>query len=284
MLYEAYRQIHFKIIMDGSSSSITIVPLQYADIDECARITATAFSTDRHTIVKQLGEKPFNMFEVSRDGFRASLSKTTCVHVKAVNQKGHIVGHAGWGFRGIEENKIPWRHPDDEPPADQIRIIPEGRTHNESSNNKDQSSAAKETNEMGQIDHLHALEDADMVSTMNEIMPPGTSCMYITGLIVAPQYQSRGVGGALIEHGNSIADRLNIFTWVHSSDQAWRAYRKFGFEIFKELSLDLDKYAPSRPGKEWMTKLEGTGEGVTEEKWGSYVIRYMKRHPKFHDE
>jgi hypothetical protein len=41
------------------------------------------------------------------------------------------------------------------------------------------------------IDRLHKLEDADMQHWMKALMPPGTSCMFILGLTVAPEHQSR---------------------------------------------------------------------------------------------
>lgn len=256
---------------------IVIEPLQYADIDACARITAAAFATDRHTIVKQLGGRPFDMFEISRNGFRTALRRKNCVHVKAVDGIGRIVGHAAWGFRGVDEKDIPREEPPDEPSSsvENVEVKSEGKD-TDGINNEEPKNVTQEDEKKG-IERLHALEDADMQHMMAELMPNGTSCMYILGLIVAPQCQSQGVGSALIEFGNTLADHLGIFTWVHSSDQAWRAYAKFGFRVVKELDVDLDEYAPSPPGKEWTERLEGTGEGVTEDRWGHYVIRYMKR-------
>ncbi|KAJ4298834.1 hypothetical protein N0V90_004076 [Kalmusia sp. IMI 367209] len=254
--------------------TVTIQALQYADIDACARITAAAFSTDRHTIVKQLGGKPFDMFDVSRDGFLATLHRKTYIYVKAVDEAGNIVGHAGWGFRGIDEEKIPRKGPSDEPPPTEE----EHEDQNEDNAVKEEIQRKEDGKKKG-IDRLHEIEDDDMKNMMAELMPPGTSCMFFIGLIVDPSHQSHGVGSALIEYGNAIADRLNIFTWVHSSDQAWKAYAKFGFDIVKELDIELDEYAPTAPGEKWAKKLEGTGEGVTKEKWGHYVIRYMKRLP-----
>lgn len=255
--------------------AIAIRPLQYADVHTCARITATAFSNDRHTIVKQLGGKPFDMY-VSRDGFLATLHKKNYIYVKAVDSAGNLVGHAGWGFRGVDEAKIA-----SEGPADRLQDYKE-EVERIGDDNLSKRNVESETHgeEGSGINRLYALEDADMQHAMAALMPPGTSCMYVVGLIVAPEYQSRGVGSALIEFGNAMADRLGIFTWVHSSDQAWRAYAKFGFEVVRELHVDLDEYAPSSPGRVWADRLEGTGEGVTEHGWGNYTIRYMKRLPK----
>jgi GNAT superfamily N-acetyltransferase len=259
---------------------VVVSPLQYADIHACARITAAAFSTDRHTIVKQLGGKPFDMYDISRDGFLATLHRKNYIYVKAVDTSGNIVGHAGWGFRGVDEAKIP---------SEGQRDGPESCKEKGESLDFDELSATNPESEVREgkgknsIDSLHALEDADMQHAMTSLMPSGTSCMYFIGLIVAPEHQSQGVGSELIEFGNAIADRLGIFTWVHSSDQAWRAYARFGFEVVKELTVDLDEYAPSAPGRRWADRLVSTAEGVTVENWGRYTIRYMKRLPKAKD-
>ncbi|PVI03996.1 hypothetical protein DM02DRAFT_519624 [Periconia macrospinosa] len=261
---------------ENNSVSLSIQPLQYKDITVCAQITAKAFSTDRHTIVKQLGSKPFDMYEVSRDGFLATLHRDTYVYVKAVDEEsGEILGHAGWGFRGVDVSKIPRQGPSDKAPMPEQHAEQEKDKKRNEEKNNDESEPVKENG----IDRLHALEGADMQHMMSELMPPGTSCMFVIGLIVAPSHQSRGVGSALIKYGADMADRLGIFTWVHSSDQAWKAYAKFGYQVVKELDLDLDEYAPQSPGIKWDKALEGTEEGVTEDKWGRYVIRYMKRLP-----
>lgn len=271
--------------MERKRLPVTIQPLQYADINACACLTAAAFSTDRHTIVKQLGGKPFDMYEVSRNGFLDSLHNRRYIYVKAVDETGQIVGHAGWGFRGVDEEKISWKGPGDVSSGTKLKTEHNGQ---EESENKEGTAKQVEGDEehedkMSGIDRLHALEDADMADMMAELMPAGTSCMYIVGLIVTPQYQSQGVGSALIKYGTTIADHLDIFTWVHASDQSWKAYAKSGFDVVKELDVDLDEYAPAPPGRDIVERLKGTigtGEGVTEENWGHYVIRYMKRMPK----
>jgi GNAT superfamily N-acetyltransferase len=83
---------------------------------------------------------------------------------------------------------------------------------------------------------LHALQDADRQHAMASLIPSGVfpACILI-GFIVALERQSQGVGSNLIEFGSAIADRLSIFTWVHSPNQAWGAYARFGFEVWGSL-------------------------------------------------
>ncbi|KAI2638728.1 acyl-CoA N-acyltransferase [Hypomontagnella submonticulosa] len=252
--------------------SVNIQPLHYSDINACACITSSAFSVDPHTIVKQLGREPFDMYTISRSGFLDTLDRKTYIYIKAVDDEtGEIVGHAGWAFRGLDQELIPWTGPGDAKPTEEKQEKGQGK--------KSVGSEKKEQKQSGEgkedsIDRLHALEDADMQYWLSHMVATDMPCMIVIGLIVSPSHQSRGVGGALMRHGNAIADDLGIPIWVHSSHQAYEAYKRFGFEAMRELDIDLDEYAPRGPrdGEEVMGD-KGSG------KWGRYVIRYMKRTP-----
>lgn len=251
--------------------SVSIQPLQYADIPACAQITSSAFSVDPHTIVKQLGRESYDMYTISRSNFLDTLHRKNYVYVKAVDEEtGDIVGHAGWAFRGVDEGLIPWRGPGDRKPA------AEEQGKNDASENEDKKDSA-EIREEGSIDRLHALENNDMQDWLS-LIPPDTPCIFIIGLIVSPSHQSQGVGSALIQYGNTVANDLGLYIWVHSSHQAYEVYKKFGFEAVRKLDIDLDAYAPRGPrdGEEVMGE---KGKGT----WGRYVIRYMKRIPKGRD-
>ncbi|KAF3058728.1 hypothetical protein GL218_05489 [Daldinia childiae] len=226
----------------GKPISISIQPLNYADIPVCARITSSAFSVDPHTIVKQLGRKPFDMYDISRSGFFDTLHRKTYIYVKAVDEEtGGIVGHAGWAFRGLDPALVPWNGPGDTKPAE------EEQERRQTKNDETDEHECAEGKEKNSIDRLHALEDADMQLWLSDLVPSDTPCIFVIGLTVSPSYQSRGVGSALLRYGNSIADDLGLSMWVHSSHQAYEAYKKFGFETTKELDIDLDEYAPRGP-------------------------------------
>lgn len=124
------------------------------------------------------------------------------------------------------------------------------------------------------INRLHALEDADIQEWVVKQIPPG-QCIFINSLNVSPSYQSRGVGSTLLQYDKAITDRLCLFTWVHSSHQAFKAYQKAGFEVRRTLDLDLDEYAPTPPqNDEEVMGEKGSG------KWGRYIIRYMEGIPE----
>ncbi|KAI1468082.1 acyl-CoA N-acyltransferase [Daldinia caldariorum] len=256
----------------GKHISVSIQPLNYADISACARITSSAFSVDPHTIVKQLGRRPFDMYDMSYYGFLDTLHKKTYIYVKAVDDEtGEIVGHAAWAFRGLDPALVPWSGLEDTKPVEEDRGQQQRR--NDGLKTGDESKSIEERKE-NSIDRLHALEDADMKYWVSNVVPSDTPCIFIVGVIVSPSHQSRGVGSALIQHGNSIADSLGLCVWVHSSHQAYEAYKKFGFEVTRELDIDLDEYAPRGPTEEEHV-MEEKGSG----KWGRYVIRYMRRLP-----
>lgn len=67
------------------------------------------------------------------------------------------------------------------------------------------------------VARLVALTDADLKDWMDTVMPPGASCLYVVTLYVAPAFQRRGVGSALLKWGTDLAEAGDTFMWVHSS-------------------------------------------------------------------
>ncbi|KAI0155017.1 acyl-CoA N-acyltransferase [Xylariaceae sp. FL1272] len=253
----------------SKSITVRIEPFQYADIPACARITSHAFSIDPYTIVKQLGQKPFDMYDIAQSDFLNTLHRRNYVYVKAVDsESGEIVGHAGWSFRGLpNQDLVPWNGPSDEKPETEV-------AKTESDNAAEHTDAEPEGGhkENSSIDRLHAIEDADMQYWIKDLLPSDMPCVLVQGLIVSPSHQSRGVGSALLQYGNAMADGLGLPVWVHSSHQAYEVYRKAGFKTVRELDIDLDEYAPRAPREdEDVMGEKGCG------KWGRYVIRYMRR-------
>lgn len=106
----------------------------------------------------------------------------------------------------------------------------------------------------------------------NRVMPNGVRCMYVVGMNVHPDHQGRGVGTALMKLGTDLADKEDVFCWVHSSEDGAEFYRKHGFEIDDTLDIDLDHWAGQMD-----PKLEPP---AGDQKWGTYTFRYMIRQPK----
>lgn len=249
---------------------VSIQPIDVSDIQDCAALSAAAFGKDPHTIVKQLGQRPYDMLTIARSGLEENLKRQNSVCVKAVDKQSIIVGHATWVFSG----------------SGQRRASSRGVADGESGLGED--SAARmdrlqalddETGEGDPIERLHALEEADMKHWMQNIVPEVTPCMFVVGLVVSPGYEGRGIGSTLLRHGNAIADERGLSIWVRSSHQAYAAYRKAGFETRRELKIDLDEYAPPPPRRGEATMAEIMGQ-KDNNRWGEYIIRYMERKPR----
>lgn len=243
--------------------NIAITPLNYADINACANISRDSFAMDPHTIVKQLGRDGYDMYAMARRGYISNLERKNMVFVKAVDiNTGAIVGYGGWIFKNFQQDLVPWIQPADAKPEE------------EQEKNKVPKEPEAER-EPDSIDRLHAMEDEDMQYFLHKLIPVSDPCMIVMGVAVAPAHQSRGVGSALLQHGNAIADRRGLPIWVHSSHQAVEAYGKSGFEPVRTLDVDLDEYAP-RPPRDDEPVMGEKGSG----KWGHYVIKYMRREPR----
>lgn len=126
------------------------------------------------------------------------------------------------------------------------------------------------SNEDDPIKRLESLTGGDLMRWLKFFEPEGTKCIRVVGLDTAPKYQMRGAGAALLRFATSVADKMGVFCWVHSSEPAWGAYAKSGFKVVGTLHVDLDEFAPGLPPEE-----EG-GDG----KWGYYIFRYMQYFPK----
>ncbi|KAM3502483.1 hypothetical protein MY10362_004827 [Beauveria mimosiformis] len=192
--------------------NVKIESLNYADIDACADISRDSFAIVPHTIIKQLGRHGYNMHGMARQGYLGNLERKNMVFVKAVDvDVGSIVGYGGWVFLHEQGPKTE--------AGDKVTQVPDFKR------------------EPDAIEPLHALEDEDMQYFQYKVIPAAEPCMIVMGIAVAPAHQSRGVGSALLGHGNAIADRLGIPIWVHSLERAVDAYGKAGFEPVRVLHL-----------------------------------------------
>ncbi|KAI0506836.1 acyl-CoA N-acyltransferase [Xylaria bambusicola] len=258
------------------SMPVSIQPLEVSDIPDCARLSAAAFARDPHTLVKQLGQQPFDMFDITRSGLEENLKRDNFLCVKAVDNQGIIVGHANWVFSGGGQKRASSRGTGSRGIGDSESAVAGEEDNKATELGKPQAPANAAEDVRDPIERLHALEDADMQYWLQNIVPADTPCILVVGLAVSPSHERRGIGTALLSHGNTIADERGLSIWVHSSHQAYNAYIKAGFETRRELRIELDDYAPRPPrdGELTMAALAGRDE---DGRWGRYVIRYMER-------
>ncbi|KAN0098249.1 hypothetical protein V8E51_013912 [Hyaloscypha variabilis] len=175
------------------------------------------------------------------------LSNPACHVVKAVStETNEIMGCICWATRGY----VP------RPPQAE-------RTQGRFTEKDGEGEGEGEGKRKSGIQRLEDYSDGHFVQFMTDMMPEGTKCWFIGGLNIAPRFQGMGVGRALMEWGLRRVEEDGVFAWVHSSESAWRAYQACGFEVVRELRLELDDYAEG----------EAVGRGPESEgRWGSYVF------------
>ncbi|KAJ8070663.1 hypothetical protein OCU04_001034 [Sclerotinia nivalis] len=70
----------------------------------------------------------------------------------------------------------------------------------------------------------------------------GSKHYYVSTFVVAPQYQSHGIGTTLLSHCLSIADKEGIPAWLISFPGSHTLYLRLGFEDVEYNDLDLSKW------------------------------------------
>ncbi|TEY59449.1 hypothetical protein BOTCAL_0192g00120 [Botryotinia calthae] len=81
-----------------------------------------------------------------------------------------------------------------------------------------------------------------------------------------PTFQRRGMGSALVVHGNQLADKEGLPIFMLASPFGFPLYTKHGFETVQSLDVDL---------REWAPNAKGNDKG-----YGNYKFRYMQRLPQ----
>lgn len=66
--------------------------------------------------------------------------------------------------------------------------------------------------------------------------------VYLSVLAVAPAQQRRGAGAELVRWGVERADALGVPVYLESSPEARRLYERFGFEVVKQVSFEMDQF------------------------------------------
>ncbi|KAK3390055.1 acyl-CoA N-acyltransferase [Podospora didyma] len=237
------------------ASAFAIVPARHSDIPIIAAISSESFDGDSNTEMKSHGKSPFIMKDYMLSSLPNTLENPKIRVIKAVEEgTGAIIGFCTWGFRGIQPPPFPDLGPREEKPPPP----PASQSDNPETEKSDDDDP---------IARLEKLTSGDFDDWMKPLMREGNKCLFIVGLSVAPAFQRRGVGSALLKWGTDLVDAAggDAFAWVHSSQGACGAYQKAGFKTVRTLDVDLDEYAPVPAPTE---RYEGG-------KWGHYVFQYM---------
>jgi GNAT superfamily N-acetyltransferase len=262
------------------TASFSLFPVVVEDVPILAKYTAESFLADRQTQMKGLAKVPYDLEDVLRnhmsDIFADPAYEKQNRIIKAVdNETGEIMGHAWFRFMNFDPNDVPRLDGNTSPLAEPEHLSAELSAEEQRHVIESVRGAAawkrfSSSDEQDPIKRLESLTDGDMKRWIEKFEPEGLKVIRVIGLTTALKYQRRGVGSALLRFATSVADKMDVYCWVHSSEPAWGAYAKSGFKVVGTLDVDLDEYAPGPPPKE-----EG-GDG----KWGHYVFRYMQYFPR----
>ncbi|TVY17420.1 hypothetical protein LARI1_G005969 [Lachnellula arida] len=74
--------------------------------------------------------------------------------------------------------------------------------------------------------------------------------MRCKALFIDPSFQKQGIGKALIEYGNGVADREHLPLFLQATPFGFPLYVKGGFEMVDELDIDLRDWAPGGKGND----------------------------------
>ncbi|PQE22350.1 hypothetical protein CJF32_00009343 [Rutstroemia sp. NJR-2017a WRK4] len=70
----------------------------------------------------------------------------------------------------------------------------------------------------------------------------GKRCLVLQILAIHPSHQGKGIGTRLLQEGLRQADELGLPVWVEASEKGRPLYRKFGFNDFKTIEIDLAEW------------------------------------------
>ena len=115
------------------------------------------------------------------------------------------------------------------------------------------------------LNQLGNLTSGHLSTMQARLNGPGCRTFFCLGISVLPEYQSRGVGSALLTWVTNFADENRASCWIHLSDSLGgvKALERRRFVEVNRLEVDLDSYAQkSRAG---------------EQSWETYKFRYMRR-------
>lgn len=98
----------------------------------------------------------------------------------------------------------------------------------------------------------------------------GCRYMLLKGLFTDHAFQKRGMGNAMVQHGNRIADSECVPILLQASERGWPIYARQAFKTVQHLDIDLASW---------------TSEGWNDDAGcRTYRFRYILRRPKMSEQ
>jgi len=220
-------------VMDNAPPMFKVVPAAREDISHLAHIQTVACSPDNafslfFATPRQFKNSAIEMLE-------SQFGDPTWCHVKAVEKVTGVIG--GWAS---------WNTPTDE----QIR-------------ERDEKIAADIRSDSPPGLSGYVQQETDkLLAKWNK----GQRYMRCKALYTDPSFRKQGIGNALVEYGNEVADREHLPILLQATPFGFPLYIKGGFETVQELDIDL---------REWAPDAKGNDKG-----YGNYRFRFMIRLPR----
>ncbi|KAI4188895.1 MAG: hypothetical protein L6R41_001829 [Letrouitia leprolyta] len=231
-----------------------VLPAEPSDIPEIAVIHHDAFAEDPIVGLLMPDVKPDLKNEYDLQYYKKTFANahlTGSVMHKAVDtETGKIVAFAKWVYpytltpeQKTEKEKL-----------DLSRSYPEGTNVELYEDFFKQLDAKRE---------LYTNEEKDYWEENPRVTRPAhPPVLHI--LVVAPQYQRRGLGTLLIREGLAAADRDSAQTYVEASAKGLALYQRHGWEIMDSIKMDMTPHGGNGIAvEELMTRQPGTGIGGT---------------------
>ncbi|KAK2827851.1 hypothetical protein FQN49_007275 [Arthroderma sp. PD_2] len=194
----------------------TILPCVPEDVMELAILERAAFDGEPLTHL-MFGSPSPSALSWRADRFSESIADPGCRWVKIV-QDGKIVGAALWGHRTSTD----W--------MDKLTGAEKETEY------KEEDDKLAQGNKQARHDFLTWLYG------VRKRRMGGKPHILLYLLIVHPDYQRRGIGGAFIRDGVQQAEKLGVPAWLEASTAGFSVYKAHGFEVVEEFSLRLADY------------------------------------------
>ena len=233
--------------MDNTFDALTfnIAPVERNDIPRLAHIHVVACLPDNAFKLYFASPKEFE--KRVTEMLQGQIGEPGWHHIKAIDKKTGVL--AAWAS---------WNTPTDA----QIRERDEKAARKESDDTEKREKAK------GDFDFppgiaTYMQEDSDR---WLEKCTRGLRHMTCQAMFTEPSFQQQGMGSAMVQYGNRLADQASLPIFLWGSPYGYPIYAKYGFEVVQYLDLDLRK---------WVPKAEGNDKG-----YGNYRFRYMLRLPR----
>ena len=237
---------------EGHQPTFSLVPAEPTDIPRLAHIHVVACLPDN--AFKLYFPTPQEFEARVTEMLHGQIGEPGWSHIKAVDEEtGVLAGWASW--HTPSDSQIRERDEKAAKPTAKIDIAGSGSKENKGPGKGEFDFPA------GLATHVH--EDSDK---WLQRVTRGRRHMLCMAMFTEPFYQRCGIGTAMVQYGNKLADQAGLPIFLWASAFGYPIYIKRDFELMSHLDVDLRKWAP---------RAEGNDKG-----YGNYRFRYMLRLPR----